>query len=353
VTERAAELSRSLQRARAEGLAMIEGARDLGALEEARVRTLGRKAPVARARGSLGRLTEAERRAVGQVANDVHEELESALTRRRVELNERERASRWERERIDVTLPGDAPVAGSIHPLTQTVWEIVDIFIGFGYGVAEGPDVELTRYLFDALNMPAHHPARSPLDTYFVKGGGGDVVLRTETSAVQIRTMEARQPPIYVLIPGRVYRREEIDPTHLSQFSQIEGLAVDEGITMADLKGSLDVFARELFGKNLATRLRPHFFPFTEPSAELDVECFVCRGTGCRLCKRSGWIEVLGCGMVDPFLFQWVGYDPERYTGFAWGMGIERIAALAHGVGDIRHFYENDVRFLDAFRGIP
>jgi phenylalanyl-tRNA synthetase alpha chain len=222
--------------------------------------------------------------------------------------------------------------------------------MGLGYRVAEGPEVELSRYNFDALNTPPEHPARSESDTYFIEGSDEGVCLRTQTSPMQMRLMELQQPPLYVVVPGRTYRRDELDATHLNAFTQLEGLAVDEGITMADLKGTLLAFAREVFGKNLDVRLRPHFFPFTEPSAELDVQCFVCMGSGCRLCKQSGWIEVLGCGMVDPFLFEWVEYDAERYTGFAFGMGIERIAALAHGVNDIRYFWENDVRFLDQFR---
>ncbi|HEX2235731.1 MAG TPA: phenylalanine--tRNA ligase subunit alpha [Actinomycetota bacterium] len=342
-----------LEAARVDGLDAIAGARDTEGLERARVQVLGRKAPLARARASLRALPEEERRAAGRRINSVQEELERALERRGAELDAREREQRWARERIDVTLPGDAPPVGALHPLTKTVWEIVDIFIGLGYGVAEGPEVELSKLNFDAMNTPPEHPARSLQDTYYVAGTNEEVCLRPHTSPVQMRVMQSQEPPIYVLAPGRVYRREELDPTHLAQFFQIEGLAVDTGITMADLKGSLEVFARALFGKDLDVRFRPHFFPFTEPSAEMDVECFVCRGRGCRVCKQSGWIEILGCGMVDPFLFDWAGYEPDRYTGFAWGMGIERIAALAHGVADIRTLYDNDVRFLHAFRDIP
>ena len=239
-----------------------------------------------------------------------------------------------------------------MHLLTQTLWEIVDIFVGLGYKVAEGPEVELSKLNFDALNTPYEHPSRSPSDTFFVEGTNEEVCLRTQTSPVQIRAMETQQPPVYVVFPGRVYRRDALDATHTAQFFQMEGLAVDEGITMGDLKGTLEVFAHELFGGDLDVRLRPHFFPFTEPSAEMDVQCFVCRGSGCRICKGEGWIEILGCGMVDPMLFEWVGYDPERYTGFAFGMGIERIAALAHGVADIRLLYENDLRFASQFGGL-
>ncbi len=217
--------------------------------------------------------------------------------------------------------------------------------------MAEGPEIELARYIFDALNMPPAHPARSPEQTFFVGGRGVDVCLRTETSPVQVRTMESQQPPVYVVVPGRCYRRDTADATHVAGFAQIEGLAVDEGITMGDLKGTLELFARSFFGDELDIRLRPHFFPFTEPSAELDVQCFVCKGSGCRLCKHEGWIELLGCGMVDPALLEWVGYDTERYTGFAFGMGVERLAALSHRISDIRLLWGNDLRFLTQFRG--
>jgi phenylalanyl-tRNA synthetase alpha chain len=229
--------------------------------------------------------------------------------------------------------------------------------------VAEGPEAELSTYNFDALNTPPEHPARSPLDTFYIEGTDERVCLRTQTSPIQMRTLEAQAPPVYVVAPGRCYRRDTVDATHLNVFTQIEGLAVDEGITMADLKGTLQLFAREVFGKGLDTRFRPHYFPFTEPSAEMDVQCFNCRGAGCRICKQEGWIEILGCGMVHPSLFQWsrdhaksdairAAYASERFTGFAFGMGPERIAALAHGVNDIRYFWENDLRFLEQFRAI-
>jgi phenylalanyl-tRNA synthetase alpha chain len=348
------DLRQQFEEARTVGLAHIEGATDLASLEEARVRALGRKAPLARARSGLGKLGEEERKAMGQLANEVQAVLEAALATKREAFEAAELVQRWERERVDVTLPGRTPSLGAIHPLTKTIWEIVDIFIGLGYVVAEGPEVELSIYNFDALNTPPEHPSRSPQDTFYIEGSNETVCLRSQTSPMQMRIMETQEPPIYVVVPGRCYRRDEVDATHLSSFTQIEGLAVDQGITMADLKGTLSAFARAVFGKDLDVRLRPHFFPFTEPSAELDVQCFVCRGSGrsCRLCKGEGWIEVLGCGMVDPALFQWVDYEPERWSGFAFGMGVERIAALAHGVGDIRQFYENDVRFLAQFKGI-
>ncbi len=346
------ELRDRLEAARRDGLVLIEEASDLAALDEVRHRVLGRKAPLARARAGLKDVADEDRKEIGRIANEVQAALEAAFDARRNAFEEIELVARWERERIDVTLPGNAPSPGGIHPLTRTTWEIVDIFTGLGYRVADGPEIELTSYLFDALNTPPEHPARSETDTYYLTGREDAVALRTETSPVQIRTMEVQEPPVYIVCPGRVYRRETEDATHTAQFAQVEGLAVDEGVTMADLKGTLTHFAREMFGRDLDTRLRPSFFPFTEPSAEMDVQCFNCKGSGCRVCKGEGWIELLGCGMVDPFLLQWVGYDAERYTGFAFGMGIERLAALAHGVPDIRYFYENDVRFLEHFKGL-
>jgi phenylalanyl-tRNA synthetase alpha chain len=347
----AAELRQQLEDARTQGLAAIADAGDVAAVGEARVRTLGRKTPLARARSSLGALPEDARRELGQLANEVQGALEDALEAKTAAFAEAERAARWERERIDVTLPGEHVPTGSVHPLTKTIWEIVDVFVGLGYAVADGPEVELSTLNFDALNTPPEHPSRSATDTFYVEGRDERVCLRPHTSPAQIRVMQSQPPPVYIVVPGRCYRRDEEDATHLAGFAQIEGLAVDEGITVADMKGTLELFARELFGRDLATRLRGHFFPFTEPSAEMDVECFVCRGSGCRLCKGEGWIEILGCGMVDPALFEWVGYDPERYSGFAFGLGVERVAALSHGIGDIRYLYENDVRFLRQFEG--
>ena len=343
-----------LDSARSEALGAIEAATDLAGLEEARVRALGRKSAISGARGALRDLSDDERKVAGQLVNEVQRSIEDALAAKREAIESVELERRWESEAVDVTLPGLEPQIGGLHPLTRTMWEIVDIFVGLGYSVAEGPEVELSTYEFDALNMPPEHPARSPQDTFYVAGSDESVCLRSQTSPMQIRYMETHRPPLYVIVPGRTYRREDVDPTHLAQFAQLEGLAVDEGITMGDLKGSLEAFAHELFGNDLDVRLRPHHFPFTEPSAELDVQCFACKGTGvdCRVCKGERWIEVLGCGMVHPFLFEWVGYDPERYTGFAFGMGLERIAALAHGVNDIRAFYENDLRFLAHFGGL-
>jgi phenylalanyl-tRNA synthetase alpha chain len=350
-----ATLRERLAGARTEGLGRIAEAHDLASLDEAQIRVLGRKAPLARARSSLGSAPDDERPELGRLANEVQAELTAAIEKRRAAFAAAELEQRWARERIDVTQPGDGPPVGSLHPLTRTMWEIVDIFIGLGFNLAEGPEVELATYNFDALNIPVEHPTRSPQDTYYIAGTNGGVALRPQTSTVQIRAMEtAKEPPVYVVVPGRCYRRDTVDATHLNQFTQLEGLAVDEGVTMGDLKGTLSAFARQLFGRDLETRFRPSFFPFTEPSAEMDVQCFVCR-TGdpsCRVCKGEGWIEILGSGMVDPTLFDWVGFDAERYTGFAFGGGIERMAALAHGIPDIRYFYDNDLRFLGYFRGV-
>lgn len=343
------KLEAQLAQALREGLQRIVAADDLASLEEARVRVLGRKSPLIAARRALKDLGSDERKTFGKLAGDVQGELERALAERRSQLEGVELRARWAAEAIDVTLPGTGYEPGALHVLTQTLWEIVDIFTGLGYRVVEGPEVEYSRYNFDALNTPYEHPSRSPQDTFYIAGRDEDVCLRTQTSPMQVRVMEETQPPVYVVVPGRTYRRDAVDATHLAQFFQMEGLAVDEGLTMADLKGTLQVFAHEVFGGDLDVRLRPHFFPFTEPSAELDVQCFVCGGKGCRVCKGEGWIEVLGCGMVDPSVLSWVGYDPERYTGFAFGMGIERIAALAHGVGDIRSFYDNDMRLARTF----
>lgn len=348
------ELKQQFNEVRRAALEKIAGVTDLASLEEARVRTLGRKAPLSQARSSLKDIPGDQRKEVGQLANAVQSEIESAIQAKVDEFSASEMKLRWERERIDVTLPGTTIPIGAVHLLTRTLWEIVDVFIGLGYQVKEGPEVEYSKYNFDALNTPYEHPSRSPVDTFYIAGKGEEVCLRTQTSPMQIRVMEHQQPPVYVVVPGRVYRRDTIDATHLQQFFQLEGLAVDEGITMGDLKGTLETAARELFGDNLQVRFRPHFFPFTEPSAEMDVECFLCRGSDprCRVCKGEGWVEILGCGMVHPNVLDGVGYDTERYTGFAFGMGVERIATIAHGVNDLRLLYENDIRFLHQFGGV-
>ncbi|MCL5292740.1 MAG: phenylalanine--tRNA ligase subunit alpha [Actinobacteria bacterium] len=336
-----------------EAIASIKSAGTVAELEEIRVSYLGKKGKITSALKELGMLPAEERPVVGALVNEVRQEIEQALASRREELGKSELKAKFEAERVDITLPGRKPNVGRKHLLTQVTDEIIDIFIGLGYRVAEGPEIELDYYNFEALNTPPDHPARSTTDTFYVRKAGDrpasdDALLRTHTSPVQIRVMEAAKPPIYVIVPGRVYRRDAIDPTHSPVFHQVEGLAVDEKITLGDLKGTLEVFAKAMFGEDREVRLRPHFFPFTEPSAEVDVSCFVCNRRGCRVCG-NGWIEILGAGMVDPNVLAQVGYDPETVSGFAFGMGVERIAMLKYGISDMRLFFENDMRFLRQF----
>lgn len=328
-----------------QGVAALEAADDLESLEDARVRFLGRKADLTNLLRSIAELSPEEKKVVGRFGNLVKRELEALHASRYAELEQAELVHGLEKERIDITLPGRALPLGHLHLITQTQREIEDIFIGMGYEVAEGPEVETDYYNFTALNTPEDHPARSLHDTFFVTN---DVLLRTHTSPVQVRTMEKQRPPVYVIVPGKAYRRDN-DATHTPMFHQVEGLVVDHGITLADLKGTLEQFAKAMFGEERRIRLRPHFFPFTEPSVEVDVSCMMCDGAGCRLCKRTGWLEILGAGMVDPNVFAFVDYDAEEFTGFAFGMGIERIAMLKHGITDLRLFYENDLRFLRQF----
>ncbi len=299
---------------------------------------------------SLGSLPADERRAVGQHANDLKQEIEAALEAREAELGRDAPLP----GAIDVTLAGRRPLVGRRHPLTVVQERVEDIFLGMGYQVLEGPEIEDDWHNFEALNMPPEHPARDMQDTLYLAtpvpaadAGRPATLLRTHTSGMQIRYMESHPPPVRVIAPGRVYRRDNFDATHTPMFSQVEGLVVDEGISLGDLKGTLNAFAERFFHANVRTRFRPSFFPYTEPSAELDVECQGCHGAGCPLCKHTGWMEVLGCGMVHPAVFEAVGYDAERYTGFAFGMGIERLAIRQYGIDDIRMFYENDLRFLE------
>lgn len=328
-----------------EGLQAIAEAGDLASLETVRVWCLGRKADLTLLLRSIPELPAEERPEVGRVGNLVRRELEAALETQRARLESQELVEELRRQRVDISLPGRSFSLGHLHLVNRTQREIEDIFIGMGYEVADGPEVETEYYNFEALNTPADHPARSLHDTFFVND---KVVLRTQTSPVQVREMEKRRPPVHIIVPGRTYRRDS-DATHTPMFHQVEGLVVDEHITLADLKGTLETFARAMFGAERKVRLRPHFFPFTEPSVEVDVSCMLCGGAGCRLCKRSGWLEILGAGMVDPNVFGFVDYDPEVYSGFAFGMGIERIAMLKYGVSDLRLFFENDLRFLRQF----
>jgi phenylalanyl-tRNA synthetase alpha chain len=323
-----------------EALGAISTASTADEVEEVRVRYLGRKAELPQA------LREVRDRETGMTLNALRRRLEEALDERRDGLERAELDRRLREETIDVTLPGEAPARGHLHLITQIRREVEDIFLGLGYEVIDGREVETTHYNFDGLNFPPDHPSRSPLQTLFLDE---ETVLRTETSPSQIRTMETRQPPVYIVTLGRVYRRDTPDATHTPTFHQVEGLAVDEGITLADLEGTLDYLLRALFGEERRTEFRTHYFPFTEPSIEAYVSCHVCDGSGCPVCRHSGWIEVGGAGMVDPALFEFVGYDPERYTGFAFGWGLERIAVLRHGIPDLRELWRNDPRLLTQF----
>jgi phenylalanyl-tRNA synthetase alpha chain len=336
--------------------AAIAAATTTDALEDARVAHLGRKAELPNLLRGVAELAPEERGKVGRAANEARQALEALVASRRSDLENAELDARLAADRVDVTLPG-SPVArvGRLHLLTAVRREIEDVFMGLGFRVAEGPEIDLVHYNFDALNHDPAHPARARSDTFYL---ADDVVLRTHTSPMQSRAMEIEPPPLYIIVPGRTYRRDQIDATHSPQFHQVEGLAVDEDVTLADLKGTLLAFAQAIFGAERDVRLRPHFFPFTEPSVEVDVSCFKCGGDGwlgatrCNLCKGEGWIEILGAGEVDPNVFEYVrehGYDPERVQGFAFGMGIERIAMLKHGLPDLRLFYENDLRFLEQF----
>ena len=314
-------------------------------ISDIRVKYLGKKGSITQVLKSLGTLPESERRERGQKANQLKESTEASLAERLLQIRDRERREALEKEKIDVTLPGRRIPVGKRHPLTQTLHEIIDIFSRLGFEVVEGPEVELDYYNFEALNIPKGHPAREMQATFFISD---DVVLRTHTSPVQVRTMEKKRPPVRVICPGAVYRCDS-DPTHSPMFHQVEGLLVDKGITFADLKGVLTVFVHQMFGKETRLRFRPSFFPFTEPSAEIDIECFICGGKGCGVCSHTGWLEILGSGMVDPAVYKFVDYDPEEVTGFAFGMGIERIAMLKYGINDIRLFFMNDLRFLKQF----
>ena len=327
-------------------LADIAGARSTSALEQVRVRVLGRSGELTALLRRLSNVPAADRPRVGQEANQAKSRIEEALAARQEALKAEEHRQTLASRHIDLTLPGRATAPGPVHPIIRVQDEIISIFEGLGFSVAEGPEVESDYYNFAALNFPDDHPARDMQDTFHVSA---DTVLRTHTSPVQIRAMKAQGPPIRIICPGRVYRHDITDATHSPMFHQIEGLAVDRHITMADLKGTLELFAREMFGPRSHVRFRPSFFPFTEPSAEVDVLCFKCGGEGCRFCKQGGWIEILGSGMVHPNVLRNVGYDPEEVTGWAFGMGVERIAMLKYGIDDIRLFFENDLRFLSQF----
>jgi len=317
-------------------------------LQQLRVQFLGKKGALTQILRGMGKLAPEERPVIGQLANRIRDEWEQELEKQEKALKEAALAAQLERERLDVTLPGKRQPVSSQHPLSRVIEQIEDIFVGLGFEIAEGPEVETDFYNFEALNIPPDHPARDMQDSFYITE---NILLRTHTSPVQIRAMEKKggQVPVRIICPGKVYRRDDDDATHSHLFTQVEGLVVDEGIRMSDLKGILLAFAREMFGTDVEIRLRPSFFPFTEPSAEVDISCVICGGHGCRVCKDTGWLEILGSGMVHPRVLEVAGYDSEKYTGFAFGMGVERIAMLKYGIEDIRHFYTNDMRFLQQF----
>ncbi|MGI6730755.1 MAG: phenylalanine--tRNA ligase subunit alpha [Anaerovoracaceae bacterium] len=315
--------------------------------EEIRIRFLGKKGKLTEILRSMGSLSHEERKALGKEANNVRSQIEELLEERFAKAKEIQKAQTFMKEKIDVTEPGVRVELGVKHPITITINEISRIFMNMGFSIAEGPEVETVFNNFDALNAGPNHPSRDFTDTFYITE---DTLLRTQTSPVQARTLASQEPPIKIISPGRCFRCDTADATHSPMFHQVEGLNVDEGITMADLKGTLDSFAKQIFGSEVKTKFRPHHFPFTEPSAEMDVSCFKCGGSGCRVCKGSGWIEILGCGMVHPNVLKVGNLDTEKYTGFAFGMGVERIAMLKYGVDDIRLFYENDMRFIQQFK---
>ena len=328
--------------------AAIEDAGDMEALEALRIRYLGKKGELTAILKQMGRLSPEERPVVGQLANQVRAELENELDSRKKALAARLEEARLAAETLDVTIPGKEFHFGKKHVLNTVLDEVTDIFIGMGFTIAEGPEIELSVYDFDRLNIPENHTVREWTDTFYITADE-KVHLRCQTSPMQVRVMEAMKPPIRILAPGRVYRKDEIDATHSPMFHQIEGLVIDKGITMGDLKGTLNTLMQRIYGPETVTRFRPHHFPFTEPSCEMDVQCFECHGKGCRVCKGEGWIEILGAGMVHPHVLEMSGIDPEVYSGFAFGVGLERLAMRRFAISDLRLLYENDVRFLNQF----
>lgn len=341
-------MKEKLEQIRSMAAEKLSAVDSLKGLEELRVELLGKKGALTQILKGMGSLSAEERPVIGQLANEVRSFIEGEMENKKSALLAGEQARKLKEETIDVTMPGRIRQLGHRHPMTLVIDNIKDIFIGMGYEIAEGPEVERAYYNFEALNIPKEHPARDEQDTFYVDGIG-DFLLRTQTSPVQVRVMEQGKLPIKVVAPGRVYRSDEVDATHSPIFHQLEGLVVDKGITMGDLKGALAVFAKELFGEDTKVRFRPHHFPFTEPSAEMDASCFACVGKGCRVCKDSGWIEVLGCGMVHPKVLEMSGIDSKVYSGFAFGMGLERVAMQKFGITDLRLLYENDVKFLKQF----
>lgn len=340
-------LQESLQTLRDAFLQQVKSIDTQKQVEDLRIRFLGKKGELTQILRGMGQLDASERPLVGQIANEIREQIEQRLAEAQTSVRQLEQRIRMDHEAIDVTMPGKMRTIGGRHPLTRVIDEICGVFLGLGFSIAEGPEVELDHYNFEMLRIPADHPARDSQDTFYITD---QILLRSQTSPVQIRVMEQQKPPIKIVCPGKVYRSDTLDATHSPIFHQIEGLVVDKGVTMGDLNGALRLFAKKLFGENTEIRLRPHHFQFTEPSCEVDVTCWSCGGTGCRTCKDEGWVEVLGAGMVHPGVLQNCGIDPDVYSGFAFGIGVERTAMARYGVDDIRLFFENDVRFLSQFK---
>lgn len=339
-------MKEKLEQIKAEAIAKISAATSLDELNDVRVTQLGKKGALTGILKSMKDVAPEDRPKVGQLVNEARADIEAALEKAKTDMERKVREAKMKKEVIDVTLPAKKNNVGHRHPNTIALEEVERIFVGMGYEVVEGPEVEKDYYNFEALNIPADHPAKDEQDTFYING---DILLRTQTSSTQVHEMEKGKLPIRMIAPGRVFRADEVDATHSPSFHQIEGLVIDKNITFADLKGTLAEFAKELFGEDSKVKFRPHHFPFTEPSAEMDVTCFKCGGSGCRFCKGSGWIEILGCGMVHPHVLEMSGIDPEEYTGFAFGVGLERIALLKYEIDDMRLLYENDIRFLKQF----
>ena len=340
-------MQEQLKNIQASVLEELKGIEDSASLEQLRVRVLGKKGELTAILRGMGKLPAEERPKMGQIVNETREILEKAIDEAAASVKTKEKEARLKAEAIDVTLPGIERTAGSLHPMSIVLDDLLNIFVGMGFEAVEGPEIEYDHFNFELLNVPKNHPARDAQDTFYIDD---NVVLRSQTSPVQARIMTTRKPPIRIISPGRVYRADEVDATHSPVFHQIEGLVIDENISIADLKGTLDTFAQRLYGPGVTTRFRPSFFPFTEPSAEVDLTCAACGGKGCRMCKGTGWIEVLGAGMVNPKVLEMCGIDSKKYSGFAFGMGVERLTILKYNVPDMRYLYENDLRFLSQFR---
>ena len=342
-------MEKQIEELRSNAIAAIDkAAKSLNDLNDIRVKYLGKKGELTSILRGMGKLSAEDRPRIGQIVNKARQELEDLIAEKNEQLKQEELETRLINERIDVTLPGRTNPHGHIHPLTLTLLQIKEIFMRMGFSVEEGPEIEKDYYNFEALNLPKDHPARDMQDSFYITE---DILMRSQTSPVQARTMEAHEPnsPIRMIAPGRVYRRDDYDATHSPMFTQVEGMVIDKGISLADLKGTLETFLKQTFGPKVKVRFRPSFFPFTEPSAEVDISCVMCKGKGCRVCKCTGWLEILGSGMIHPNVLKMSGYDPEQVSGFAFGMGVERIAMLVYGIDDLRLFYDNDLRFLKQF----